>query len=63
MDFDTPSYEALSEWYLSMDDPVSPVVEESWSSEELTELEESLAGSEEEMRKLFTIEGPYQWPH
>jgi hypothetical protein len=63
MGLDTPSYDALSEWYLSMGDPVSPVVEESWSGEELTDLEESLAGSEEELRKLFTIEGPYQWPH
>jgi len=63
MAFGTPSYEALSEWYMSMGDPVSPVIDESWSNEELLELEESLAGSEEELRKLFTIEGPYQWPH
>jgi hypothetical protein len=63
MDLDKPAFQALSEWYLSMGETVGPVIPESWTYEELIDLEERLAGSAEAYGEIFMIEGRYPWPH
>ena len=63
VDLDKPTFQALSDWYLSMGDPVEPVIRESWTYEELVVVEEALAGFEDAYRQIFMIDGPYPWPH
>jgi hypothetical protein len=63
IDLDKLAFQALSEWYLLMGEPIEPVISESWTYEELIELKERLAGSEGTYKKMFMIEGPYPWPH
>ena len=54
VDFDTPSFTVLKNWYLSMGDIITPLDDKKWSYDELIEIEEKLAGSDYE--DIFMIE-------
>ena len=54
VDFDTPSFTVLKNWYLSIGDIITPLDDKKWSYDELIEIEEKLAGSDYE--DIFMIE-------
>ncbi len=46
VDFDTPSYEIITDWYKSMGDNISPIESGEWTYEQLIEIEQKLGGDE-----------------
>ena len=54
VDFDTPAFESLAEWYNSMGGPIKPVDDRRWSYQELIAIEKSLAG--DDYQDIFQIE-------
>jgi hypothetical protein len=48
-DFDTPSYEIITEWYKSMGENISPIESGEWTYEQLIEIEEKLGDDEYSM--------------
>ncbi|MGB2828554.1 MAG: hypothetical protein WBC50_10240, partial [Dehalococcoidales bacterium] len=54
VDFDTPTFESLAEWYSSLDNPIKPVDDRQWSYQELITIEKRLAGAD--YPHIFQIE-------
>jgi len=54
VDFDTPAFHVLSDWYRSMGVKVKPLDDEEWSYDELIEIESKLGG--EDYEYIFQIE-------
>jgi hypothetical protein len=54
VDFDTPAFKALAEWYSSLSKPVKPLDDKKWTYDELIRIEKKLAGDDYE--DIFQIE-------
>jgi hypothetical protein len=48
VDFDTPSYDVITDWYKSMGDNISPIEGGEWTYEQLIKIEERLGGDDYE---------------
>jgi hypothetical protein len=53
-DFDTPSYEVISDWYQSMGENISPPESTTWTYEQLIEIEQKLGGDDYQI--IFNLE-------
>ena len=54
VDFDTPSFENLAEWYNRLGEPIKPADDQQWSYQELIAMEKKLAG--DDYQHIFQIE-------
>ena len=54
IDFDTPAFEVLQDWYSSMGSTAVPLDDKEWTYEELINIEKRLAGSD--YKDIFQIE-------
>jgi hypothetical protein len=54
VDFDTPAFESLAEWYSSLGNPIKPVDDRQWSYQELIIIEKKLAWADHQ--HIFQIE-------
>ncbi len=54
VDFDTPAFESLAEWYNSLGNPIKPVDDRQWSYQELIIIEKKLAWADHQ--HIFQIE-------
>ena len=54
LNFDTPAFRVLADWYRSMGDKVKPLDDRKWTYDELVEIERKLGGDEYE--HIFQVE-------
>ena len=55
VDFDTPAFKTLAEWYSKLSKPVKPLDDKKWTYDELIGIEKKLAG--DDYQDIFQIEG------
>jgi len=60
VNFNTPAFKSLAEWYNSLGKPVQPLTDKKWTYDELTEIEKKLAGAD--YPDIFQLESaPAAW--
>jgi hypothetical protein len=57
VDYDTPSYEIITDWYKSMGENISPIEGGEWTYEQLIDIEQKLGGDEYEA--IFDLNSPH----
>ncbi len=57
VDYDTPSYEIITDWYKSIGENISPIESGDWTYEQLIEIEQKLGGDDYEI--IFDLDSPH----